>query len=126
MIGSLLYLTASHLHIMFSVCQWARFQSSSKESYLTCLKRIFGCLVDTKNFGLWYPQWRDSSLVGYTNAHCGGYKVDRKSTSGTCQFLGKSLVSLHSKNQNYMALSMAKVEYIAIGAHCAQLLWIMQ
>ena len=50
--------------------------------------------------------------------------MDRKSTSGTCQFLGPSLVSWHSKKQNSVALSTAEAEYIAAGACCAQVLWI--
>jgi hypothetical protein len=42
-----------------------------------------------------------------------GCKVDRKRTSGTCQFLGRSLVSWESKKQNSITLSTAKVEYVA-------------
>ena len=126
MIGSLLYLTASRLDIMFSVCLCARFQSSPKESHLVAVKRIFRYLVGTKNLGLWYPKGGDFSLVGYSDADYAGYKVDRKSTSDTCQFLSPSLVSWHSKKQNSVALSIAEAEYITAGACCAQLLWIMQ
>src|SRR5699024_10525986 len=50
----------------------------------------------------------------------------RKSTSGTCQFLGRSLVSWASKKQNSVALSTAEAEYIAAGHCCAQLLWMRQ
>jgi hypothetical protein len=50
----------------------------------------------------------------------------RKSTLGTCQFLGRSLVSWASKKQNFVALSTAKAEYIAAGHCCAQLLWMRQ
>jgi hypothetical protein len=45
------------------------------------------------------------------------------STSGTCQLLGRSLVSWLSKKQNSIALSTAEVEYISAGSCCAQLLW---
>ena len=38
MIGSLLYLTASILDIMFSVCLCTRFQSCPKESHLIAIK----------------------------------------------------------------------------------------
>jgi hypothetical protein len=55
-----------------------------------------------------------------------GCKIDRKSTSGTCQFLGRSLVSWASKKQNSVALSTAEAEYIAAGHCCAQLLWMRQ
>jgi hypothetical protein len=50
-------------------------------------------------------------------------QVDRKSTSETCQFLCRSLVSWSSKKQNSVALSTAEAEYVAAGACCAQLLW---
>ena len=52
--------------------------------------------------------------------------MDRKSTSGCCQFLGASLISWHSKKQNSVALSTAEAEYIAAGACCSQILWIAQ
>jgi hypothetical protein len=41
-------------------------------------------------------------------------KVDRKSTSGTCQFLGRSLVSWSSKKQTSIDLSTTEVEYVAL------------
>ncbi len=53
-------------------------------------------------------------------------KVDRKSTSGTCHFLGHSLVSWFSKKQNFMALSIAEAEYVATSSCCAQSLYIKQ
>jgi hypothetical protein len=65
-------------------------------------------------------------LIGYSDAHWALCKIDRKSTSGTCQFLGRSLVSWASKKQNSVALSTVEAEYIAAGHCCAQLLWIRQ
>ena len=38
MLGSLLYLTASRLDIMYSVCLCVRFQSRLKESHLSAVK----------------------------------------------------------------------------------------
>jgi hypothetical protein len=46
-----------------------------------------------------------------------------KSTSGTYQLLGRSLVSWSPKKQNSVALSAAEAEYISAGSCCAQLLW---
>ncbi|XP_057545880.1 secreted RxLR effector protein 161-like, partial [Amaranthus tricolor] len=126
MIGSLLYLTASHPDIMFSVCLCARFQANPKESHLTAVKRIFRYLHGTKDFGLWYPSCGNFGLIGFSDADYAGYKVDRKSTSGSCQFLGNSLISWYSKKQNSVALSTAEAEYIAAGACCSHILWIAQ
>ncbi|XP_073057005.1 secreted RxLR effector protein 161-like [Primulina eburnea] len=123
MIGSLLYATASRPDIMFSVCLCARFQSCPKESHLFALKRIFKYLSNTPNLGLWYSKNSFFDLKAYCDADFGGYKVDRKSTSGTCFFLGNCLVSWFSKKQNCVALSTTEAEYMAAGSCCAQILW---
>jgi hypothetical protein len=47
MIGSLLYVTASRLDVMFSVCMCARFQASPRESHLKAIKRILRYLKHT-------------------------------------------------------------------------------
>jgi hypothetical protein len=126
MIGSLLYHCASRPDIMLSVCMCARFQDAPKDCHLRAVKRIMRYLVLTPNLGLWYPKGSCFDLHGYSNADYAGCKVDRKSTSGTCQFLGRSLISWSSKKQNSVALSMAEVEYVTAGSYCAQLLWMRQ
>jgi hypothetical protein len=90
MIGSLLYLCASRPDIMLSVCMCARFQANPKECHLVAVKRIFRYLVHTPNLGLWYPKGSTFDLLGYSDSDYAGCKVDRKSTIGTCQFLGRS------------------------------------
>ena len=65
-------------------------------------------------------------LISYSDADYGGCKIDRKSTSGTCQFLGVNLISWHCRKQNSVALSTAEAEYVAAGSCCAQVLWIKQ
>ncbi|PKU73152.1 putative mitochondrial protein [Dendrobium catenatum] len=94
MIGSLLYLTASRPDIMFSVFLCARFQVDPKESHLTAVKRIFRYLLGTQSLGIWYPRHNTSfEIIGFADSDFAGCKVDRKSISGTCQFIGQSLVS---------------------------------
>jgi hypothetical protein len=97
MIGSLLYLCASSPDIMLSACMCARFQATPKDCHLRAVKKIMRYLVLTPNLGRWYPKGSHFELLGYSEADYAGCKVDRKSTSGTCQFLGRSLVSLSSK-----------------------------
>jgi hypothetical protein len=97
MIGYLLYLCASRPDIMLSVCMCARLQANPKEVHLRTVKRIMRYLVYTPKFGLWYPKGSTFDLIGYSVDEYTGYKIDRKSTSETCQFLGRSLVSWASK-----------------------------
>jgi hypothetical protein len=126
MIGSLLYLCASRPDIMLSVCMSTRFQANPKEVHLRAIKRIMRYLVYTHKFGLWYPKGSTFDLIGYSDADYVGCKIDRKSTPGTCQFLGRSMVSSASKKQNSVALPTAEAEYIVAGHCCAQLLWMRQ
>jgi hypothetical protein len=96
MIGSLLYVTVSRLNVMFSVCICARFQASPRESHLKATKRILRYLKQTQNVRLWYPKGAKFELIGYLNSNYAGCKVERRSTSGTCKLLGRSLVSWSS------------------------------
>jgi hypothetical protein len=111
---------------MLSVCMCARFQADPKEVHLRVVKRIMRYLVYAPKFGLWYPNGSTFDLIGYFYADWAGCKVDRKSTSVTCQFLGRSLLSWASKKQNSVALSTTEAEYIVTCHCCAQLLWMRQ
>ncbi|GKF08154.1 uncharacterized mitochondrial protein-like protein, partial [Tanacetum coccineum] len=91
MIGSLLYLTTSRPDIMFAVCACARFQVTPKTSHLHAVKRIFNDYA--------------------------GASLDRKSTTGGCQFLGKRLISWKCKKQTIVANSTTEAEYVA-AANC--------
>jgi hypothetical protein len=126
MINSLLYLCASRPDIMLSVCMCARFQTNPKEVHLRAIKRIMRYLGYTPKFGVWYPKGSTFDLIGYSDTNYAGCKIDRKNTSGTCQFLGRSMVSWTSKKQNSIALSTAEAEYIAADHCCAQLLRMRQ
>ena len=90
------------------------------------VKRIFRYLAHSLHFGLWYPKGSSFSLCGYTDLDWAGDKDDRKSTSGACQFLGRSLVCWSSKKQNCISLSTAESEYVAAASACTQLLWMRQ
>ena len=126
MIRSLIYLIANRPNIMFSVCLCSRFQACLKESHLITFKRIFRYLISTQNLGLWYPKKSSLDLIGFSDADYVSSKTDRKSTSGTCQFLDHLLVSQSSKKQNFVSLSTSEVEYIVAGSCCAQIIWIKQ
>ena len=90
------------------------------------MKHILRYLAHTPTLGLWYPKGSDFDLVGYSDSDYAGDHVDRKSTTGTCHLLERSLVYWSSKKQNCVSLSTAEAEYIAAGSCCAQLLWMKQ
>ncbi|GJT95165.1 putative ribonuclease H-like domain-containing protein [Tanacetum coccineum] len=95
MIGSLMYLTSSRPDIMFAVCACARYQLNPKVSHLHSVKRIFSDYA--------------------------GESLDRKSTTGGCQFLGSRLISWQCKKQTVVSNSTTEAEYVA-----ASSCWILQ
>ncbi|WVZ75661.1 LOW QUALITY PROTEIN: hypothetical protein U9M48_023696 [Paspalum notatum var. saurae] len=95
MIGSLLYLTATRPDIQFAVCLCARYQACPRTSHRQAVKHIFR---------------------GFSDADHAACRIDRKSTSGTCQLLETSLVSWSSRKQASVSLSTSE-------ADCSQLLW---
>jgi hypothetical protein len=62
-IGSLLYLCASHPDIVLSVAMCARYQANPKESHLMAVKRIFRYLVDTPTLSYGTERTRISLCV---------------------------------------------------------------
>nr|GEY33726.1 putative ribonuclease H-like domain-containing protein [Tanacetum cinerariifolium] len=113
MIGSLMYLTSSRLDIMFAVCACARFQVTLKASHLHAVKRIFRYLKAKPHLGLWYPKDSPFDLVAYSDSDYAVASMDKKSTTGGCQFLGCRLISWKCKKQTVVATSSTEAEYVA-------------
>nr|GEY43078.1 uncharacterized mitochondrial protein AtMg00810-like [Tanacetum cinerariifolium] len=91
MIGSLMYVTSSRPDIMFATCMCARYQANPNEYHVSAVKRIFHYLKGTINLGLCYPKDYGFDLTTYSDADHAGCHLDRKSTSGSVQFLGDKL-----------------------------------
>ncbi|GJT02159.1 putative ribonuclease H-like domain-containing protein [Tanacetum coccineum] len=117
MIGSLMYLTASRPDIMFAICACARFQVTPKASHLHAVKRIFRYLKHQPKLELWYPRDSPFELEAFSDSDYAGASLDRKSTTGGCQFLSRRLISWQCKKQTIVANSTTEAEYVA-AAHC--------
>ncbi|GKE85006.1 hypothetical protein Tco_1558748 [Tanacetum coccineum] len=120
MIGSSMYLTASRPNIMFAVCACARFQVTPKTSHLHAVKRVFRYLKGQPKLGLWYPRDSPFDLEAFSDSDYAGASLDRKSTTGCCQFLGKRLILWQCKKQTIVVNSTTKAEYVAAANFCGQ------
>nr|GEU62329.1 hypothetical protein [Tanacetum cinerariifolium] len=97
MIGSLMYLTASRPDIMFAVCACAR---------------------------PWCPRDLPFDLEAFFDSDYAVASLDRKSTTGGCQFLSKRLISWQYKKQTIVANSTTEAEYVDAANCCGQVIWI--
>ncbi|GJV59289.1 ribonuclease H-like domain-containing protein [Tanacetum coccineum] len=90
-------LNTSRPDIMFAVYACARFQVTPKTSHLYDVKRIFRYLKGQPKLGLWYPSDSPFDLDAFSDSNYVGASLDRKSTTGGCQFLGKRMISWQCK-----------------------------
>ncbi|GJS26869.1 putative ribonuclease H-like domain-containing protein [Tanacetum coccineum] len=99
-------------------------QVTPKTSHLNAVKRIFKYLKGKPNLGLWYPRDSPLDLEAFSDSDYGGSNLDRKSTTGGCQFLGQRLISWQCKKQTIVATSTTEAEYVAAANCCGQVLWV--
>jgi len=123
-VGSLMYLTATRLDIMYAVSLISRYMENPKEIHLLAAKRIFRYLQGTADFGLLYKKGEHSDLMGFTNSDYAGDQDDRKSTSGYVFMLGTGAVSWSSKKQPIVTLSTTEAEFVAAASCACQAIWL--
>ncbi|GKF13926.1 hypothetical protein Tco_0055388 [Tanacetum coccineum] len=70
--------------------------------------------------GLWYPRDSPFDLESFSDSDYARASLDRKSTIGGCQFLGKRLISWQCKKQTIVANSTTEAEYVAAENYCGQ------
>ncbi|GJX85861.1 putative ribonuclease H-like domain-containing protein [Tanacetum coccineum] len=102
------------------VCACLRFQVTPKTSHLHAVKRIFRYLKGKPKLDLWYPRVSSFDLEAYSDSDYAGANLDRKSTTGGCQFLGRRLISWQCKKQTIVATSTTEAEYVAAANCCGQ------
>ena len=88
-----MYLMASRPDIMFSGCYCARFQANPRETHMVAVKNIFRYPKRTSSLGLCNPARSRFFVQSFSDVDLGGCGMDRKSTTGGCQFLDGKLVS---------------------------------
>ncbi|GJV48007.1 uncharacterized mitochondrial protein-like protein [Tanacetum coccineum] len=81
---------------------------------------IYRYLKGQPKLGLWYPKDSPFDLVAYTDSDYAGASLDRKSTTGGCQFLGCRLISWQCKKQTVVANSTTEAEYVVASSCCGQ------
>nr|GEV55357.1 hypothetical protein [Tanacetum cinerariifolium] len=74
---------------------------------------IYRYLKGKSHLGLWYPKDSSFNLVAYSDSDYARASLDRKSTTGGCQFLGCRLISWQCKKQTVVTTSSTKAEHVA-------------
>ncbi|GJS77636.1 putative ribonuclease H-like domain-containing protein [Tanacetum coccineum] len=107
--------TKKELCTEFEKLMHKKFQMSSMGELTFSLDCRY--LKGQPKLGLWYPKDSPFDLEAYTDSDYAGASLDRKSTTGGCQFLRSRLISWKCKKQTVVANSTTEAEYVAI-ANC--------
>ncbi|GJZ82660.1 ribonuclease H-like domain-containing protein [Tanacetum coccineum] len=122
--GGLQYLTFTRPDLSYAVQQICLYMHDPREPHLAALKRILRYVQGTLDLGLHLYASSTTSLVGYTDADWAGCPSTRRSTLGSCIFLGDNLLSWSAKRQHTLLRSSAKDEYWGVANVVAETAWL--
>lgn len=122
--GSLMYLTATHPDIMFSVSLSSRYMGKPTKLHLQAAKRIMRYLKGTTDYGIMYKKGaKDGELLVFTDSDYAGDVDDRKSTSRYVFLLSSGAVSWSSKKKPIVTLSTTEAKFVGATTCASQAIW---
>ena len=78
----------------------------------------------SKHIEIKYQTNQNINLEAYVDSDWVGGSIDRKRTSGCCFSMGSGVISWFSRNQSYVALSIAEAEYVAACSASCEAVWL--
>ncbi|PNY15374.1 putative LRR receptor-like protein kinase [Trifolium pratense] len=83
MVGKLIYLTHTRPDISYAVSVMSQFMHNPSEQHMCAVNHILAYLKSSPGKGILFTRHGHLDIVGYTDSHFAGSKLDRKSTSET-------------------------------------------
>jgi hypothetical protein len=125
LVGQLLYICiTARPDIATAVSEVGRFAHNPGKEHWQAALKIAEYLVHTKDYNLLFDGNIDKvQLHSYVDADWASDTDNRRSRTGFCLFLGKSIVAWNSKLQSSTALSSTEAEYMALVSCCKEMLW---
>ena len=125
LVGRLLYLNTTRPNITFITQQLSQFLTKTTHAHHSAAIRVLRYLKICPGKGLLFPRYFALQLLGFSNADWAGCIDSRRSVSGQCFFLGRSLISWRNKKQLTVSRSSSEAEYRAFAAATCELQWLL-
>ena len=93
-------------------------------NHWAALEQILSYLKGAPGLNILYGNHGHSHIECYSNADWTSSKMDRRSITGCCVFVGVNLVSWRSKKQNIVSRLSAKSEYRVMAQSMCEIIWI--
>jgi len=124
LIGSLNYLTHTHLGISFAFGIVSCFMTEPHELHWKASKHIMHYIWGIHRYATHYATYTSSNLIGYTDYDWVGDLNDHNSTSSYSFQLGSNPICWQSKKQHVSALSSTKDEYQGVLNAATEDIWL--
>ncbi len=122
-IGSLMYASVgTRPDISFAVSTLSQFLDNPGQAHWEAVKRIFRCLLGTKDWGLTFGGGKEG-LEGFMDAD-GASQEHRHAISGHAFLIDGGAVSWSSRKQELVTLSTAEAEYVAATHVAKEGIWL--
>ena len=114
LVGKLNYLIVTRSDIAYLVSVLSQYMSSPTGSHWVTIEHILCYLKEAPGRGILYKKHVHTKIECFSDADWVGSKVDKRSTSGYCVFVGGNMISWKSKKQNVVSRSSAESEFRAM------------
>jgi hypothetical protein len=98
---------------------------ASTDIHFNAACRVLRYLKNNPGQGVFFSKTSQMQLIGYSDADWAGCKDTRRSITGYCFFIGKSLVSWRAKKQATVSRSSSEAEYRALSSASCELQWLL-
>nr|GEV04679.1 uncharacterized mitochondrial protein AtMg00810-like [Tanacetum cinerariifolium] len=123
-VGSLIYLIVTRPDISYVVHIVSQYFCAPTTVHWVAVLQILRYLRGTQFQILLFPSTSALDLHGYCNSDWASDVVSRKLTTGSCIFLGDSLISWKSKKQDVLFKSSTEAEYRAMAVISSEIVWL--
>ncbi|XP_039158552.1 uncharacterized mitochondrial protein AtMg00810-like [Eucalyptus grandis] len=114
LVGKLVYLTMTRPGICYAVQILSQFMHMPKESHMNAALKVVRYLKGCPELGIFLSRECDMGMTAYCDTDYATCPMIRRSITGFCVKLGKSLISWKTKKQSIVSLSSAESEYRAM------------
>jgi hypothetical protein len=125
LVGKLLYLNTTRPDISFATQQLSQFIHAPTVTHFNAACRVLRYLKNNPGQGILFSRDSELQLTGYSDADWAGCMDTRKSISGYCFFIGKSLISWRAKKQATVSRSSSEAEYMVLSSAACELQWLI-
>ncbi|XP_060210064.1 secreted RxLR effector protein 161-like [Lycium barbarum] len=124
LVGKLNYLIVTRPDIAFAVSVVSQFMSAPTVKHWEALEQILCYLKRAPRLAILYSNHGYTRVECFADADYAGSKIDGRSTTGYCVFVGGNLISWRSKKQGVVSRSSAESEYRAMSQSTCEIMWI--